>query len=893
MRQQTYKSIYFPDAPGATSRQKSITVAFGSRDADLHSLLAHLSSEQLRELIGHHTFASLSSASEVDGIGVSSFIKRQLRNSLGTSQAALLNDHRQASLEGFLDPQLVAYKSGDQESLHSWFPYLEGYSSAFVEQVLHKFAPDAEVVLDPFGGVGTTPITSARLGLEGLFCEVNPLLNQVIGAKNLALTLTGADRNLLTDRLRRVASEVPGWIEAFRPSESLRQSYTRLFSDSCYFSNEQLALILTARSAIDRVSRDDVRIGQLLLIAALASLMECSNLVRRGDVRFKTEHEAKRVTPNYLGMVAMRCANMATDIERLEKVTGVVAHLADDARTLLRLPRMRVDVVLTSPPYLNGTNYIRNTKLEMWFARLLVGEEDLRRFRTRTVTAGINDVNHQRILSQQLPRSITRVVTELADQGYDARIPRMIAGYFTDLEKVFQGVLKHLNGEGKLIIDIGDSEYAGVHVPTHRMLADILEPLGVAELAQITLRKRRSRGGSALTQTLLVFRKAKSSVGRRIALPSPISKAWIDFKQQLPHQSGHKARRNWGHPLHSLCSYQGKMKPALAASLVETFMPSKGKLLDPFAGVGTIPFEAKLHGHQVWAFDISPVAVPICRAKLEHVSPNECETTMRFLEGLIADGSVPRRQIESAQQICFNGPLVDYFDQRTLSEILIAREYFQNNPPDLPSAAMVFSALLHILHGNRPYALSRNSHPLTPFAPTGPTTYRALIPRLRSKVGRCLAQHSGIAAAGCTALAQDATQSWPIAVDELDAIITSPPFFDSVRFHLGNWMRLWFAGWDSNDFVTQPKTFIDERQKSNFAVYEPILRQAKERLRSGGVLVMHVGQSKKCNMAEEIQRVSKRWFKTVDVFDERVAHCETHGIRDKGTVSVHQYVVMV
>lgn len=43
---------------------------------------------------------------------------------------------------------------------------------------------------------------------------------------------------------------------------------------------------------------------------------------------------------------------------------------------------------------------------------------------------------------------------------------------------------------------------------------------------------------------------------------------------------------------------------------------------------------------------------------------------------------------------------------------------------------VVISALMHILHGNRPYALSRKSHPITPYAPTGDYIYKALLGNL-------------------------------------------------------------------------------------------------------------------------------------------------------------------
>jgi methylase of polypeptide subunit release factors len=103
---------------------------------------------------------------------------------------------------------------------------------------------------------------------------------------------------------------------------------------------------------------------------------------------------------------------------------------------------------------------------------------------------------------------------------------------------------------------------------------------------------------------------------------------------------------------------------------------------------------------------------------------------------------------------------------------------------------------------------------------------------------------------------------------------------------------LWFAGWSESDFHTQPLSFVDERQKQGFEIYVPILRQARERLKPGGVVVFHLGKSAKCDMAARLKEIGKRWFKVADVFDESVAHCESHGIRDKGTVTAHQYLVL-
>jgi len=153
-----------------------------------------------------------------------------------------------------------------------------------------------------------------------------------------------------------------------------------------------------------------------------------------------------------------------------------------------------------------------------------------------------------------------------------------------------------------------------------------------------------------------------------------------------------------------------------------------------------MPFEAALHGVECWGFDISPPAVHITSAKIGKRSAAELETTVSKIEDFLGKNEVRLGEKESADSIKFNGVLTSYFHEKTLNEILLARRYFLDNPPINASQSFVLSSLLHILHGNRPYALSRRSHPITPFAPTGDTEYRALMPRLSSKIERSLAK---------------------------------------------------------------------------------------------------------------------------------------------------------
>ena len=786
---------------------------------------------------------------------------------------------------------LITFSEDRAAPFQRWFPLLEGYSLSFVELLLAERAGGASRVLDPFAGVGTTPLAVALRGSSAFYAEVNPVLQKVAAAKFKALALSPEQRATVVSELRSLAHRLPAIIAAARADQQLREAYQRTFHGSEFFDDHTLEAVLSLRRGIDMLETRLDLTSDLLEIAAIAALQPASFLIRAGDLRYRKGRELDRME-TFVDGVINRVVAIADDIEVTEVITGRPLLVAQDAQRLDRIRPLGVDAVVTSPPYLNGTNYIRNTKLELWFVRALKTKSDLRTYRDAAITAGINDVRGAKAaVSSAAARA---VIDDLEKNAYDSRIPKMVSSYLNGMSQVFAGLATHMKAGAPVFLDIGDSAYGGVHVPTDKLLAETASDHGFRLLESEVLRTRMSRTGIALSQTLLTFEFVPPSTNPQKWEPiQPLSSSdsWESFKTNLPHQRVPYSKRNWGNERHSICSYQGKMKPSLAHHLVDVFIPENGVVLDPFAGVGTIPFEACLTGRRAIGFEISPAALAIMKAKLTPPSRSQAVSLIDDLEEYLSTAEVDDIGRSRARQVAFNGPLEDYFHERTFEEILAAREYLQCRQ-ETPAKAFVLACLLHILHGNRPYALSRRSHSMTPFAPTGPTEYRALIPRLREKVRRMIDAALPESFVEGDALLQDATAPWPSIATDIDAIITSPPFFDSTRFYLANWMRLWFCGWEKEDFLLEPRRYVDERQKQSFAVYQAVLRQARERLKQGGVLVLHLGKSRKSNMSDALVRVSAPWFRVVDRFDESVAHTESHGIRDKGTVTSHQYLVL-
>lgn len=889
MAKQFYKAIYFSDYPSDDTKDKSVTLAFSEPEVPYYSKVKDMTTQEIKELIGIKTYKQLALYADKQERSINQAVKRLIKQNL--SEVDQVN--------GMTKKDVTFVKSKDTP-FQRWYPYIEGYSTDFVKSLIENFDIKDTLIYEPFAGTGTTLFASDETGLSTVYSEVNPLLQYLIQTKLTVLKAKEQQRKKLSNNLTDISNSILQNIDKFEEDKALGEAYKSLFADSKYFSEETLSQILKLRSYIDIVRLEDELLADTLTIAVLSCLLPVSYLKKVGDVRFKTEKEIEKELKTFEEILPQKIADIAEDVLNFNySLKNKHELILSNAKNISRVNELKIGAIITSPPYLNGTNYFRNTKVELWFLRYLQYENDLRFFRDQALTSGINDVKKEYAYVNGLDISakskiLKSTLTELNEKAYDSRIPIMAKSYFEEMYRIFSDCKTHLENNAKLLIDIGDSIFCGVHIKTDEILIEILAGLGFKLIDNKILRKRRSRNQEILTQSLLVFQYTYKN-GKHINSSEPAfwSTNWKQFKTIVPHQQEPYSSRNWGHNNHSLCSYQGKLKPAIAHHLVKTFVPENGSILDPFSGVGTIPFEAALAGKMSYGIDISLPAYYISQAKVSMPIIEESYNYINALKQFIAKKKCRKEELNEAQNFGFNKTLSEYYEEKTLKEILLARRFVKENYPKTPSEMLVVASLLHILHGNRPYALSRRSHPIVPYAPTGEFIYKSLIEKLTEKVDRVINEELPLNFKNGKIFNQDTTIIWPQEINNLDSVITSPPFFDSTRFYLANWIRIWFSGWSEKDFKHQPNSFVDERQKKDFAIYESIFRQSKERLKKDGVCVLHLGKSVKCDMAEELQKISKRWFKTADLFDESVEHCESHGIRDKGTVTSHQYLVLV
>lgn len=899
MAEQVFKTIYFPANRTQTGRPSRVTVSMPAAAlGDLRGFLQTATSRELRAALGDPHLEDLERQATSGRRSLSNTVLQLLleakpaREVIGTPNkngqlTFAFNSPTSNQTQPAGDRALgVTFQETKRNPVHRWYPYVEGFSASYVQDVLLRGGTRPQSVYDPFGGAGTTMLAASIMGIPSHYSEINPFMSFVADTK---LRCAAWARHHLDD-FCAIAEDF--CLELSAPSFRSRAKRTdpevieRAFPGRDFFEAPHLRDLLAARELADEVGVQSPEAGQLLLLTCAANAVKSSNMTRRADLRRRRADEYRTRDVNVAAFLRRSIQEVVDDIATLPESMADATFISSDCRSLPDDATETFDLAMTSPPYLNGTNYFRNTKLELWLLRFLNHESELTGFRRQTICAGINDVGKDRPEPRKFDGA-ERVARQLDKCAKDRRIPKLVRHYVSDMYDMFCAVHRGLKPGKSFVLDIGDSRFYGVHVPTDSLLVEVATAAGFQLNARNVLARRRSRDSSELCQAELVFEKPKESEP-----PLPLIQLKTrtsDLASNLPYRTPPFSSRMWGHPLHRLCSYQGKFKPSLAHWLVRLYVPEGARVLDPLGGVGTLALEASLSGRPAVTNDKSPLASTIAAAKVRPPDLGTAEDALLAISSRMSSVTLKSEDFEAAN-FGLNGRVLDFYHPDTLEEVLRARRVFAESPGDQPADCFIWASILHVLHGNRPYALSRTSHPVTPFNPSGPFIYKSLVEKTRERIARALksplpAEHvPGVSHHG------DFRELTALYSDDFDAVITSPPFM-GMRFDRPNWLRLWFCGWGETDFHKQSLGFLERQQTKSMDCYDDFYAAMAEVMRRGAALIVHLGSGGRDKMLTELTERGSRVFEYVDRVDEDVSVLEKHGLADKGMTSSHHLLV--
>ncbi|MBN1812451.1 MAG: site-specific DNA-methyltransferase, partial [Anaerolineae bacterium] len=262
----------------------------------------------------------------------------------------------------FSDPSFANNKT---QPIHRWVPWIAGFSSSFVQDVLHKYLEGQGTILDPFCGVGTTLVEALLCGHNAIGFEINPYAAQAsrtkVNAHQIAAPKLYNEISRFQAFYRNKTSD--GYIPKSAPPKGFK---TR----SEFYSPKVLHKVLILQDFINTIADSDLR--EIFRLAFASTMVRYSNYSYEPSLGRRVSAGKQEILDFPVGQTTVnKLLEILEDISWFQRSLSksLDAKVFNDSFFNYQkyLVPASIDLIVTSPPYLNNYHYNRNTRPQLYW----------------------------------------------------------------------------------------------------------------------------------------------------------------------------------------------------------------------------------------------------------------------------------------------------------------------------------------------------------------------------------------------------------------------------------------------------------------------------------------------------------------------------------------------
>ncbi len=419
--------------------------------------------------------------------------------------------------------RIMQFGKNKKVPIHRWYPFVEGYSKEFICSIVEEISRTCsrpEICMDPFSGSGSPSLELQELGIVCHAFEVNPFMYTLSRAKIFAPYYS-------VDVIVDYVSAMKDFITTVSMDQISLDSYfpTLVEGDGKKKWNIDKSVYLAIQKIKMAIACIEDENYRYLFTTALASiLIDFSNLYRNGKcLSYKPDWRNRKysetdVLNSYWDVIDSKFTpDLKTGQFRNEVDNSKNLHLGD-ARVLINIsiPDDSIDLIITSPPYLNSRDYTDSYMLELKALDYVKTYQDITAIRKGTVRSHVQLRWVEQLESKSVElKSLIEKLDEAENNGHprwNKQIINMIRAYFRDMEDLFKMFFQKVKSGGYIYFNVSNSAYYGILVDTIKIIADIAETSGfnVVEIREardlLTSPQQRKTVGTIL-EAVIVMRK--------------------------------------------------------------------------------------------------------------------------------------------------------------------------------------------------------------------------------------------------------------------------------------------------------------------------------------------------------------------------------------------------
>jgi DNA modification methylase len=414
----------------------------------------------------------------------------------------------------FRDPNFANNKT---LPIHRWVPWIAGFSSEFVKSALHDYLGKEGTVLDPFAGVGTTLVDAVLSGHHAVGFEINPYAALACRTKISACLSHVALPEAYMQKFMHFALDKAD--SGYIPKSVIPKGFK---TRSHFYSPKVLRKVLIVQDYIDQIP--DCGVCDLFKLAFAATMVSYSNYSYEPSLGRRVSAGKDEIHDFPVAETMMdKLQDMAEDIAWIQtraKNGQPDARVINDSffRHNDYLKPESVDLVVTSPPYLNNYHYNRNTRPQLYWLGLAQSPHDFKALEDANFGKYWQTVREQEYLdlAVTLPDTdLKETLQSLRERNREKGIyggngwANYAAAYFNDCYRFSQGLHAVLKKSGHALVVIGNSILQGMMIHTDQYFGKIAQTAGL-ELVEIAI-PRATRVGNSIIQSGVRVAKAKDT----------------------------------------------------------------------------------------------------------------------------------------------------------------------------------------------------------------------------------------------------------------------------------------------------------------------------------------------------------------------------------------------
>ena len=362
-----------------------------------------------------------------------------------------------------LDNKLGAIYSINQSSVNSYTHSFFKYPCKFIPEIprwaIKKYVKDKdESILDPFTGSGTTLLEAAINGNNSYGIEIDEVAKLISRVKTEKYNKK--EVKSIQDEFEKIISEYDN-IKEYRVPEIDNLEH--------WFPKENIQELGKILQQINKV--DNVKIKNFFKVCFVSIIKKCSYTDDSSPKPYVSS-KIKKIPANPKDEFIKIYNKYYKGIEDLAKIKnfGEVEILNGDALNFEL--ETKVNLVITSPPYINAFDYGRTMRLENLWLGLLTENELRDKKKDYVGTEKIKTYKEKEDLSILKESEILEKVYKKIVQS-DEKRALIVKKFFDDMKTNYNQVKKCLNKDGHYVIVIGDSNIRQVKVKSSEILTEI------------------------------------------------------------------------------------------------------------------------------------------------------------------------------------------------------------------------------------------------------------------------------------------------------------------------------------------------------------------------------------------------------------------------------------